>query len=178
MEPVTATEPVVREQPQPVESYDADADGVPDARDRCPDAPGVELPDSMQTGCPPRRRSILLPPSEIEFHARIQFESGKSSLPAQSASVLDELASVLAGHGEIEVEIIGHTDSTEPEDLALLRARAVRNALVARGISPSRLALSGQGARNPNGTNSTAAGRAQNRRVEFSRRGPRTPLDR
>jgi outer membrane protein OmpA-like peptidoglycan-associated protein len=162
----------------PADGYDSDSDGVPDARDRCPDTPGIDLPDSMRAGCPPRPRPTVLPPAEIEFRGRIQFDSGTSTLPPAATSVLDELARALGSHGEIALEIIGHTDSSEPEDLALMRARRVLDALVARGVAPSRVELSGQGARSPTATNATAQGRAQNRRVEFLRRGPRTPLGR
>jgi outer membrane protein OmpA-like peptidoglycan-associated protein len=166
------------EEPPPAGGFDTDGDGVPDARDACPDQPGADAPDSLRAGCPPRPCLTILPPGEIEFRARIAFERGRSTLPAHSIGVLDEMARVLADHDEMELEIIGHTDSTEPEDLALMRARSVRDALVTRGVAPSRLELSGQGARSPSAPNSTAEGRAQNRRVEFLRRGPRTPLDR
>src|SRR5262249_13197274 len=65
----------------------------------------------------------------------------------------------------------GHTDSTGAPDwnarLSLLRAQAVRAYLVAAGIDAERLICEGRGALDPLAPNTTAAGRARNRRVEI-----------
>ncbi len=167
-----ATEPMRLPDP----SYDSDGDGVPDTRDGCPEAAGVDAPSSLGAGCPERSAPKVLPPAEIEFDTRFHFDSGRSSLRPGSSAALDEIARVLAHHQEIELEITGHSDSTEPEELALMRARRVRDALSARGVSPPRLTASGQGSKDPAATNATAEGRAQNRRVELLRKGPRSPL--
>jgi outer membrane protein OmpA-like peptidoglycan-associated protein len=117
-----------------------------------------------------------VPPSSFEFDVRFYFASGRSELDASAGAALDEVVRALDDHPEIQLEIVGHTDATEPEQLASARARRVRDALSGRGVSPARLAISAQGARSPAAENSTAEGRAKNRRVELVRRGPKTPL--
>ena len=52
--------------------------------------------------------------------------------------------------------------------LSLRRAESVRDALVRRGVAAGRLTAVGLGEENPVATNDTDAGRAQNRRIEFS----------
>ena len=69
------------------------------------------------------------------------------------------------------VRIIGHTDSTGTDainnPLSLNRAASVRDYLVSRGVSMGSISIDGRGAREPVASNDTAAGRAQNRRVEI-----------
>ena len=67
------------------------------------------------------------------------------------------------------VEIGGHCDRREAraKALSLSRAEAVRRALVARGVEPERLVVSGYGAERPIDANDQAEGRARNRRTEF-----------
>ncbi len=68
------------------------------------------------------------------------------------------------------VKITGHTDSTGAaeynQQLSLRRAQAVRDYLVKLGGNPSIMEVAGMGEANPIADNKTAAGRAQNRRVE------------
>lgn len=70
------------------------------------------------------------------------------------------------------VEIGGHTDSTGDEDynlkLSRERAETVRDALIKRGVAPQRLVAKGYGESEPIAPNLTRAGRAKNRRVDFS----------
>lgn len=155
---------------------DADGDGVPDHRDACPNVRGVDGVDSLSAGCPARPCLTILPPGRVELHVRFHFESGRSELSAADEPVLDDVARALDDHPEIQLEIVGHTDIVEPEQLALARAERVRAALASRGVSPARLAISSEGDKRPAAENSTAEGRAKNRRVELVQRGPRTPL--
>ena len=71
------------------------------------------------------------------------------------------------------MRIVGHTDATDdPEDneeLSLERAKAIKAALVERGIDAERLATAGAGEKRPVATNTTPEGRALNRRVELVR---------
>lgn len=77
----------------------------------------------------------------------------------------------LAKYPDEEVRVIGHTDSTGSaaynQDLSLRRARSVRAILVDAGAGGSRISSKGRGERQPIASNATAAGRAQNRRVEI-----------
>ena len=165
-----------REAPLPAGILDSDDDGVPDARDGCPTVAGIDAPDSMNAGCPARPCLSIVPPGEIEVLVRIQFESGRARVAPSALAILDDLARVLADHDEIELEVVGHTDAAEPDSLGLARAENVRASLVSRGVSPARLGVTSAGAREPRASNATSDGRAENRRVEFVRKGPRAPL--
>ncbi|MCA9717291.1 MAG: OmpA family protein, partial [Myxococcales bacterium] len=72
----------------------------------------------------------------------------------------------------IRIEISGHTDSIgDPEynkDLSRRRAEAVKSYLVENGIAPDRVETRGAGMDEPVASNQTAAGRAKNRRIEFT----------
>ena len=69
------------------------------------------------------------------------------------------------------MSVIGHTDNTGTDainnPLSLNRANAARDYLVAHGVAPSRITTTGMGSAQPVASNATAAGRAENRRVEI-----------
>jgi outer membrane protein OmpA-like peptidoglycan-associated protein len=99
------------------------------------------------------------------------FETGKSALKPESFTVLDIVAQSLNANPDIRIEIAGYTDNTGSEAtnlrLSQARADAVRAYLGSKGVAPGRMVAKGYGAANPIAPNSTAAGRAQNRRVEL-----------
>jgi outer membrane protein OmpA-like peptidoglycan-associated protein len=68
---------------------------------------------------------------------------------------------------------VGHTDNqgnkAKNKQLSADRAEAVKNFLVEKGISESRITTSGMGDSKPVASNKTPEGRAQNRRIEFKR---------
>jgi outer membrane protein OmpA-like peptidoglycan-associated protein len=102
----------------------------------------------------------------------ILFATGKAELEPESRPVLKEIASTLKEHGDLRILIEGHTDNVgaAAANLALSEARAaaVKAALVGQfGIDASRLATKGFGDTRPAAPNTTATGRAQNRRVEI-----------
>ncbi|MGE0552105.1 MAG: OmpA family protein [Gemmatimonadales bacterium] len=102
----------------------------------------------------------------------ILFETGKSDLRPESRPVLKEIASTLTEHADLSVLIEGHTDNvgSPASNLALSEARAaaVKAALVADfAIAPERITTKGLGDTKPAVPNTTAEGRAQNRRVEI-----------
>ncbi|NGM89203.1 OmpA family protein, partial [Parapusillimonas sp. SGNA-6] len=70
------------------------------------------------------------------------------------------------------LKLAGHTDNTGSRELNLRlskeRAEAVKNYLVSKGANPSRIEATGYGPDQPIASNATAAGRQQNRRVEFT----------
>ena len=101
----------------------------------------------------------------------ILFATGKAELQPESRPVLKEIAATLKQHGALKVLIEGHTDNagSPASNLTLsdARAAAVRAALVTEwGIDGSRITTKGLGDTKPSVPNATAAGRAQNRRVE------------
>jgi len=84
---------------------------------------------------------------------------------------LDQVAGSLVANPDIRIEIAGYTDNTGAAAvntrLSQSRALAVRFYLARKGVSPARMVARGYGPTNPIGTNTTVAGRAQNRRVEL-----------
>jgi hypothetical protein len=101
----------------------------------------------------------------------ILFETGKADLKPESQPVLKEIAAALKQHADLKILIEGHTDNvgTPASNLALsdARAAAVKAALVSQhGAAGDRITTKGLGDTKPSAPNTTAAGRAQNRRVE------------
>ena len=102
----------------------------------------------------------------------ILFATGKAQLQPESRPVLKEIASTMKEHADLKVLIEGHTDNVggAAANLALsdARAAAVKAALVADfGIGGDRITTKGLGDTKPSAPNTTAEGRAQNRRVEI-----------
>lgn len=99
------------------------------------------------------------------------FSSGSADLSPSSFFELDRLLDLLNSHPDIIFQISGHTDDvgSEADNLALsqLRAEAVRNYLLARGIAASRVRAVGYGESQPIADNGTEKERAMNRRTEF-----------
>lgn len=148
---------------------DGDGDGVPDAEDRCPTEPETMNGVNDSDGCPDRA-FVRIESSEIRILDRVYFEPGQRTLAPRSAPLLDAVAAVMRDNSWIGVvEIGGHCDRREAraKALSLARAEAVRRALVARGVEPERLVVSGYGAERPIDANDQAEGRARNRRTEF-----------
>lgn len=103
-------------------------------------------------------------------HEQIEFAPGSAHIDPKSGPLLDRLAQQVRGcPGTVLIE--GFTDSVGRGivniHLSQARATAVREALIARGVAPTRLRAKGYGAHHPIADNSTEAGRAQNRRIEF-----------
>jgi len=84
---------------------------------------------------------------------------------------LAQLGDILAKYPDDRIRIQGHTDSTgsaaHDEQLSLRRAEAVRDVLASQGVNPRQMLVEGAGAARPVADNSTAEGRAENRRVEL-----------
>jgi outer membrane protein OmpA-like peptidoglycan-associated protein len=78
---------------------------------------------------------------------------------------------MMNAHPELKFEVSGHTDSDGNDasnlNLSTERAIVVKNKLISLGISGDRLTTKGYGETNPISDNTTAEGKANNRRVEF-----------
>jgi outer membrane protein OmpA-like peptidoglycan-associated protein len=103
----------------------------------------------------------------------VYFETGKSTIKAESGSVLDRVAESLVANPDVKVEIGGHTDNTGSKAtntrLSQARAKAVMEYLVSKGVAANRLTAVGYGPTKPVADNTTVAGRAANRRVELTK---------
>lgn len=102
----------------------------------------------------------------------ILFDSGSANIQPQSMGIIRQISQVLIQERNMNLNIVGHTDSDGDDasnlDLSKKRAEAVKNALVnIYNIDTSRLQTDGKGESEPVGDNGTVEGKAQNRRVEF-----------
>ncbi len=101
----------------------------------------------------------------------IRFRSGSAELLTEGVNLLNQMSAVAANCPAAAIEIAGHTDSIGGtalnQNLSQLRADAVRQYLINQGIDAERLTAVGYGETAPIATNRSAAGRAQNRRIEF-----------
>ncbi|MFO0690045.1 MAG: OmpA family protein [Myxococcota bacterium] len=101
----------------------------------------------------------------------VQFATGTANLNSKAKEGLAKFAGIVASYPGLKFTIEGHTDNTgRPEvnkELSLKRALAVRDYLVGQGIAASSTDVAGLGSSMPIGDESTAEGRARNRRVEI-----------
>jgi outer membrane protein OmpA-like peptidoglycan-associated protein len=101
----------------------------------------------------------------------IQYASGSAQIGRASLLLLDLFAEYLS-ETELTVEIGGHTDDigSDADNLSLSQSRAqsVRKYLISRGVEPDNISAKGYGETRPRADNLTEAGRASNRRTEFS----------
>ena len=108
---------------------------------------------------------------KVNVPSDISFDVGRADIKPELRSVLDSFANGLKDDPNTRIRIVGHTDNTGSDaindPLSLQRARSVKNYLEDRGIADSRIEAEGRGEHEPIADNSTAAGRAKNRRVEF-----------
>jgi outer membrane protein OmpA-like peptidoglycan-associated protein len=102
---------------------------------------------------------------------QLRFQPDQAVLLPEERTRLDAVADALAQTAPRPLLVVGHTaDVGKPQgqqQLSVARAKAIVDALTARGIDPDRLLYEGRGARDPVAPNDTEAGRARNRRVEI-----------
>jgi outer membrane protein OmpA-like peptidoglycan-associated protein len=99
----------------------------------------------------------------------VHFDVGRSTIKGESMAALDKVAVILNKFPHIRIEVQGHTDSDGDAGsnlrLSQERADAVRAYLTNHGVSPGRVAARGYGETQPIAPNTTAHGKALNRRV-------------
>ncbi|MDC6365250.1 MULTISPECIES: OmpA family protein [Flavobacteriaceae] len=145
---------------------DTDGDSVLDKDDQCPQVAGTVA----NNGCPEVTEEVQ---KQLNDYARtILFDTGKSSIKAESTTVMVDIIQILNEYPNAKFTVEGHTDSVGREStnqrLSDERANSVRDFLIDKGIAADRLTAVGYGESKPIATNNTRAGRAQNRRVEIN----------
>ncbi len=102
----------------------------------------------------------------------VQFEHNSAALSPETEKILDEIHSILEKYENVQLRIVGHTDSTGKEEynlrLSEARAKNVAEYMISHsGIPRENISYEGKGHTKPLADNSTPAGRAKNRRVEI-----------
>jgi OOP family OmpA-OmpF porin len=159
---------------------DSDGDGVSDFFDKCPGTPaGVKVDGS---GCPLPVATVPAPVTKVfvteedrkvvkEAIRNLEFDFGKATIRSHSYPSLNRVAQLLIDKN-FSLKLAGHTDNVGSNDanMALSKARAesIKSYLVSKGANASAIEATGYGETQPIATNKTAAGRQQNRRVEFT----------
>lgn len=144
---------------------DTDGDGILDLKDKCPNVVGIlEL-----EGCPkPKVEKEVL--DQLNAYARtILFNTGKATFRKEAYVTLNAIYRIMVEYKDATFIIEGHTDNTgtpqENQTLSELRANAVADFIMVRGVHANRIKAIGYGETKPISSNDTEKGRALNRRV-------------
>lgn len=123
----------------------------------------------------PFMKDLFLQKIEVGLTVRLKnvyFDFNKAILKKESFVELNKVVDFLKQNSAVEIEIAGHTDwvGTDEANINLSQGRcqSVVDYLVSQGIDSYRLTPHGYGESKPIDTNETDAGRANNRRVEFT----------
>ncbi len=109
-------------------------------------------------------------PRVIELHFDpVHFDFDKYNLKPEALKILDDAVQKLSANGQVRITIEGHTDSVGTAEynigLGERRARSVYDYLANRGVARDRMETRSFGEERPVASNTTSAGRAQNRRA-------------
>jgi OOP family OmpA-OmpF porin len=156
--PVVAAPAPVVTKPAPVVQApkDTDGDGVLDSLDQCPDTMKGAKVDTV--GC------MTL------VNLNINFDNASAVIKDSYNTRINEFAKVMKSNPKLKANIEAHTDSVGTDaynqKLSEKRAASTVNALKALGVDAARIKAVGYGETKPVASNTTAEGKAQNRRVE------------
>ncbi|MCB9751315.1 MAG: OmpA family protein [Myxococcales bacterium] len=153
---------------------DGDGDGILDPDDQCLEACEVVNGVADDDGCPDApARSLARLEEVLGPIPALRFEINKWTIHSSSFASLDNVVAVMQMFPETRFAIEGHSDSkggrfTSRVRISRKRAEAVRQYVVSKGVEASRLETRDYGEDKPIAPNSTAEGRAQNRRIEIT----------
>ncbi|MFT4113864.1 OmpA family protein [Silvibacterium sp.] len=101
----------------------------------------------------------------------VLFDFGKYTLKPEAREKLAKVSGILLSYPGLTLQVEGYTDNVGSDEynqkLSEQRADAVRDYLVSQGVQQGNISATGYGKTNPVADNSTASGRAQNRRVQL-----------
>ena len=107
----------------------------------------------------------------ITMTSNTAFDTNSTSIKQGFYTTMDKVADVMTRYGKTTLTVVGHTDNVGTDkynqDLSQRRALSVAQYLESKKVNPVRLATAGKGESEPVASNSTEAGRQQNRRVEI-----------
>jgi outer membrane protein OmpA-like peptidoglycan-associated protein len=131
----------------------------------------VEVTDGQSAKCSEEKVPEKLEVGRSITLRNVFFETAESKLLDESVVQLTALKKIMIDYPKMEIELRGYTDDRGEKEYNLIlsqsRAEAVQSWLEEEGIETSRLSSKGFGEKDAVDTNSTEAGRARNRRVEF-----------
>lgn len=165
---------------------DSDSDNIPDDVDNCPFEKGT----AANKGCPERQlgtgatevedlpgtgsgSSSAANASAIAMieQSEVKFETDEADLSPSFKEMLGGVATFMKNNPSYKLNVTGHADDRASEEynmaLSQRRADAVRNYLIARGISGDRITTTAKGESQPKVNSTTVEARAENRRVQF-----------
>jgi outer membrane protein OmpA-like peptidoglycan-associated protein len=129
--------------------------------DKCPKTAGV----ATNKGCPE------LTAKELAMFPNINFDLGKTYIKAKYRTLLNKVVQAMKANPEYQLIIKGHCDIVGTEErnkeVSLGRAENVAKYLIEKGVEADRLTTQSFSYDKPIADNTTAKGRAKNRRVEF-----------
>ncbi len=101
----------------------------------------------------------------------ILFETGKFSIQKESLPIVDQIYELMKTDQTLKISIEGHTDNVgdavSNKTLSKNRAKAIMDALIAKGIDKGRMSFVGWGQEKPVADNRSEEGKTKNRRVEI-----------
>lgn len=108
----------------------------------------------------------------FDENSGVYFDTNKDDINAKSQETLNKLSSVFAEFPDTNILVVGHTDSSGRDSynmtLSEKRAKSVTNYLIAKGLQRGRFTTQWFGETQPKYDNTTAEGRAKNRRVNVA----------
>jgi len=135
-----------------------------------PPAPAV-VPPPAPAPAPAPAAAPKPAAQKVTYAADTFFDFDKSVIKPEGKAKLDDLIGKTKGINLEVIIAVGHTDSVGSEaynqGLSERRANAVKEYLVSKGVEKNRVYTEGKGEKQPIASNSTAEGRAKNRRTEI-----------
>jgi outer membrane protein OmpA-like peptidoglycan-associated protein len=156
---------------------DSDLDGVPDYLDQCPGTlAGMQVDEK---GCEIASKTpepVFEEPEALDafiLSAGASFAFNSADLKPDAYPELENLLTVMKKYPMSRWKIEGYTDNIGSEGgnlrISKMRADAVANYFISRGIPKGRFVIEGLGSKNPIADNKTEKGREKNRRVVITR---------